>query len=65
MNQELLSLIVRESISAFFLLLVLVGVFRLLSRLIDVLDDHLGEIETQVGQIVNSLDECLREVLSR
>ena len=57
MNQELLAVIARESISLFVLLLVLIGSYRLLSRLIDVFDTHLGIIEGSISKAVELLED--------
>lgn len=50
--EEIIILIVRESVSAFFLLIVLIGGYRLLNKLIDSTAIHLKAIE-----------ECLRELV--
>jgi hypothetical protein len=45
MDQEMLGIVIRESVSLFVLLLVLAGGYKMLSRLITIFDVHLQKIE--------------------
>jgi hypothetical protein len=55
-DQEFLSLVIRESVSLFVLLLVLVGGYRLLSRLIDVFDNHQRKVEDLIQKAIDILE---------
>jgi hypothetical protein len=57
MDQEFLSLVIRESVSLFVLLLVLVGGYRLLSRLIDVFDNHQRKMEDLIQKGIEILED--------
>jgi hypothetical protein len=57
MDQELLSIVIRESISLFVLLLVLIGGYRLLNRLLGILDGHMQTIEDLVARAVELLED--------
>lgn len=57
MDQEMLSLVIRESVSLFVLLIVLVGGYRLLTRLIGIFDSHLQNIEDLVESAVTLLED--------
>lgn len=56
MDQEFLSVVIRESVSLFVLLLVLVGGYRLLSRLIDLFDNHQRKIEGLIQKAIDILE---------
>ena len=62
MSLELASLIIRESIGSFFLLVVLIGGYRILNRFIDVLDRHLEGIERQFEKANDTLLTHLDDV---
>lgn len=57
MDQEIIAVVIRESVSLFVLLLVLVGGYRLLTRLIGIFDSHLQNIEDLVQSGVELLEE--------
>jgi hypothetical protein len=56
MDQEFLGVVVRESVSLFVLLLVLIGGYRLLSRLIDVFDTHQRKVEDLIQNAIDILE---------
>lgn len=57
METEILFTIIRESVSLGVLIVVLVGGYRLLNKMIDLVDTHLGRIEQDIGKIVDILEE--------
>jgi hypothetical protein len=57
MDQELLAIVIRESVSLFVLLLILIGGYRLLTRLIGIFDSHLQNIEDLVESAVELLED--------
>lgn len=59
-NIDSLFFIVKESVSLFVLLLVLVGGYRLLNRLFDTFDSHLGKLEGSVTQAVELFEVYIR-----
>lgn len=54
---EILFTIIRESVSMGILIVVLVGGYRLLNKMIDLVDSHLQNIETNIEKIVTILEE--------
>lgn len=56
MDQEFLSLVIRESVSLFVLLLVLVGGYKLLSRLIDMFEAHQNKMEVLIQDGLDILE---------
>ena len=56
MDQEFFILVIRESVSLFVLLLVLVGGYKLLSRLIDMFDKHQARVETLLENAIDILE---------
>lgn len=59
MNEDLLVVVVRESVSLFVLLIVLIGSYRLLDRLINIFDKHLGAIENDLNEFIRLFRESL------
>lgn len=57
MESEILFTIIRESVSLGILIVVLIGGYRLLNKVIDLVDSHLGHIENDIGEIVVILKE--------
>lgn len=57
MENEILFTIIRESVSLGILIVVLVGGYRLLNKMIDLVDIHLGHLETDLDKIVTILEE--------
>lgn len=57
METEIWFTIVRESVSLGILIVVLVGGYRLLNKMIDLVDSHLQNIETNIGKIVTILED--------
>ena len=62
MSEEILIAVVRESVSLFVLLIVLVGGYRLLDRFITVVDARLKALEQMFGQLNDSIEDFLKEV---
>ena len=57
MDQEMLAIVIRESVSLFVLLLVLIGGYRLLNRLVGIFDSHLQNIEDIAVTAVELLED--------
>lgn len=57
METEILFTIIRESVSLGILIVVLVGGYRLLNKVIDLVDTHLGHLENDLDKIVTILEE--------
>lgn len=57
METEILFTIIRESVSLGILIVVLVGGYRLLNKMIDLVDVHLGHLEKDLAKIVDILEE--------
>lgn len=57
METEIWFMIIRESVSLGILVVVLVGGYRLLNKIIDLVDAHLQNIETDIGKIVTILED--------
>lgn len=57
METEILFTIIRESVSLGVLIVVLVGGYRLLNKVIDLVDTHLGHLEKDLDKIVTILEE--------
>lgn len=57
MEAEIWFTIVRESVSLGILIVVLVGGYRLLNKMIDLVDSHLQNIENNIGKIVTILED--------
>lgn len=57
METEILFTIIRESVSLGVLIVVLVGGYRLLNKMIDLVDTHLGTLEQDLAKIVDILEE--------
>lgn len=57
METEILFTIIRESVSLGVLIVVLVGGYRLLNKMIDLVDTHLGTLEQDLAKIVDILED--------
>jgi hypothetical protein len=57
MESEILLTIIRESVSLGILIIVLVGGYRIANKIIDLIDQHLSNIERQVTKIVELIEE--------
>lgn len=57
METEILFTIIRESVSLGILIVVLIGGYRLLNKMIDLVDVHLGRLEKDLAKIVDILEE--------
>lgn len=57
MENEILFTIIRESVSLGILIVVLVGGYRLLNKMIDLVDTHLGHLEQDLSKIVDILED--------
>lgn len=57
METEILFTIIRESVSLGVLIVVLVGGYRLLNKMIDLVDTHLGHLEQDLAKIVDILED--------
>lgn len=57
MDQEVLAIVIRESVSLFVLLLVLAGGYKMLTRLITIFDVHLEKIENIALRGVELLED--------
>lgn len=57
MENEILFTIIRESVSLGILIVVLVGGYRLLNKMIDLVDIHLGTLEKDLAKIVEILED--------
>jgi hypothetical protein len=56
-ENEILFTIIRESVSLGILIVVLVGGYRLLNKMIDLVDIHLGTLEKDLAKIVEILED--------
>ncbi len=54
---DILFNIIRESVSLGILIVVLVGGYRLLNKMIDIFDNRLKNIETNMGKLVTILED--------
>ena len=57
MESEILFTIIRESVSLGILIVVLVGGYRLLNKMIDLVDTHLGDLEQDLSKIIDILED--------
>ena len=57
METEILFTIIRESVSLGILIVVLVGGYRLLNKMIDLVDTHLNHLEQDLAKIVDILED--------
>ncbi len=57
MESDILFTIIRESVSLGILIVVLVGGYRLLNKMIDVFDNRLKHIEDNMGKLVTILED--------
>lgn len=57
MESEILFTIIRESVSLGILIVVLVGGYRLLNKMIDMADKRLHQIEESMGKLVTILED--------
>ncbi len=57
METDILFNIIRESVSLGILIVVLVGGYRLLNKMIDIFDNRLKNIETNMGKLVTILED--------
>jgi hypothetical protein len=56
-ESEILFTIIRESVSLGILIVVLVGGYRLLNKMIDLVDTHLGDLEQDLSKIIDILED--------
>lgn len=57
METDILFTIIRESVSLGILIVVLVGGYRLLNKMIDIFDNRLKNIEENMGKLVTLLED--------
>lgn len=57
METDILFTIIRESVSLGILIVVLVGGYRLLNKMIDIFDNRLKNIEENMGKLVTILED--------
>ncbi len=57
MESEILFTIIRESVSLGILIVVLVGGYRLLNKMIDMADKRLHQIEDSMSKLVTILED--------
>ena len=57
METEIMFTIIRESVSLGVLIVVLVGGYRLLNKMLDIVDSHLQNIEDNISKMVVILEE--------
>ncbi len=57
MESEILYTIIRESVSLGILIVVLVGGYRLLNKMIDMADKRLHQIEESMSKLVTILED--------
>lgn len=57
METDILFTIIRESVSLGILIIVLVGGYRLLNKMVDMADKRLHQIEESMSQLVTILED--------
>ncbi len=57
MESEILFTIIRESVSLGILIVVLVGGYRLLNKMVDIFDSRLHHIEDSMNKLVKILED--------
>lgn len=57
METEIIFTIIRESVSLGVLIVVLIGGYRLLNKVIDIADSHLQNIEDNISKMVVILED--------
>lgn len=57
METEILFTVIRESVSLGILIVVLVGGYRLLNKMIDIFDSRLHNIEDNMSKLVTILED--------
>ena len=57
MESEILYTIIRESVSLGILIVVLVGGYRLLNKMVDIFDSRLHHIEDSMNRLVKILED--------
>lgn len=57
MESEILYTIIRESVSLGILIVVLVGGYRLLNKMVDIFDSRLHHIEDSMNRLVGILED--------
>ena len=57
METDILFTIIRESVSLGILIVVLVGGYRLLNKMIDMADSRLHSIETSISKLVTIVED--------